>query len=271
MKKSDLPEFQWTPSCQEGFDQLKKALTEAPTLAYPDYSKPFILETDASLKDLGAVLSQKGDDNEVRIITYTSRSLCPSEKSMRDYSSAKIELMALKWSVYDKFKDYLLGSKFTVFTDNNPLCYIKSSKLGAAQICWLSELALYNFDIVYRTGKSNLVVDALSCYPEVNKEVEKEATPESDEDKWIAVSYQVKDQGGHISSTEFNQAISALVGGTKIDKKLKDRIHFMDITKEKLGRETIKIATGMVSLFFLTIYHPKRWLSTNVKPIKFYL
>ena len=50
---------------------------------------------------------------------------------MRDYSSA-IELMALKWSVCDKFKDYLLGSKFTVFTDNNPLCYIKSSKLGAS-------------------------------------------------------------------------------------------------------------------------------------------
>ena len=50
MKKSDLPEFQWTPTCQEGFHELKKALTEAPVLAYPDYSKPFILETDASLK-----------------------------------------------------------------------------------------------------------------------------------------------------------------------------------------------------------------------------
>ena len=71
---------------------------------------------------------------------------------MRDYSSAKIELMALKWSICDKFKDYLLGSKFPVFTDNNPLCYIKSSKLGAAQIRWLSELVLYDFDIVYRTG-----------------------------------------------------------------------------------------------------------------------
>ena len=60
MKKSDLPEFQWTPACQEGFNQLKKALTEAPVLAYPDYSKPFILETDPSLNGLGAVLSQKG-------------------------------------------------------------------------------------------------------------------------------------------------------------------------------------------------------------------
>ena len=68
---------------------------------------------------------------------------------MHDYSSAKIELMALKWSVCEKFKDYLLGSKFTVFTDNNPLVYVKTSKLGAAQIHWLSKLALYDFDIVY--------------------------------------------------------------------------------------------------------------------------
>ena len=249
MKKSDLPEFQWTLACQEGFDQLKKALTEAPVLAYPDYSKPFILETDASLKGLGAVLSQKGDDNEIRVIAYASRSLRPSEKSMRDYSSAKIELMALKWSVCDKFKDYLLGSKFTVFTDNNPLCYIKSSKLGAAQIRWLSELALYDFDIVYRTGKSNLVADALSRRPEVEEEIEKEVLPESDDEEWIAVSYQVEEQGGHVSSMEFNQVISELVGGTKIDKKLKDRIQVTDVAKEKLNGKTIEVATGMVSLF----------------------
>ena len=132
---------------------------------------------------------------------------------MRDYSSAKIELMALKWSVCNKFKDYLLGSKFTVFTDNNPLCYIKSSKLGAVQIRWLSELALYDFDIIYRTGKSNLVADALSHWPEANKEMVKEDATESNEDEWIAVSYQVEDQGGYISSAKFNQALSELVGG----------------------------------------------------------
>ena len=229
--------------------QTKKALTEAPVLAYPDYSKPFILETDASLKGLGAVLSQKGDDNEICVIAYASRSLRPSEKSMRDYSSAKIRLMALKWSVCDKFKDYLLGSKFTVFTDNNPLCYIKSSKLGAAQIHWLSELALYDFDIIYHTGKSNLVADALSHRPEVEEEIAKEIPSESDDDEWIAVSYQVQEQGGHISSMEFNQVISELVGGTKIDKKLKDRIQVTDVAKEKLNRKTIEVATGMVSLF----------------------
>ena len=213
MKKSDLPEFQWTLVCQEGFNQLKKALTEAPVLAYPDYSKLFILETDASLKGLGTVLSQKGDDNEVHVIAYASRSLQPSEKSMRDYSSAKIGLMALKWSVCDKFKGYLLGSKFTIFADNNPLCHIKSSKLGAAQIRWLSELALYDFDIVYHTGKSNLVADALSHCPEVKEETKKETPPKSDNDEWIMVSYQVEEQGGCVSSAEFNQAISELVGG----------------------------------------------------------
>ena len=85
MKKSDLPEFQWTPACQEGFDQLKKALTEAPILAYPDYSKPFILEMDASLKVLGAVLSQK------EMMTKSELSLVPvahfvlPKKSMHNY------------------------------------------------------------------------------------------------------------------------------------------------------------------------------------------
>ena len=90
---------------------------------------------------------------------------------------------------------------------------------------------MYDFDIIYRTGKSNLVANTLSRRPETNEETVKEDVVESDEDKWIAVSYQVKDQGGCISSAEFNQAISDLVGGTKVDKKLKDRIHAMDIAK----------------------------------------
>ena len=83
------PPFEWTEQCQQSFDALKDALTSAPVLAYLDYSKPFILETDTSLKGLGAVLSQRGDDNEICVVTYASRSLHPSERSMRDYSSGK--------------------------------------------------------------------------------------------------------------------------------------------------------------------------------------
>ena len=80
------------------------------------------------------------------------------------------------------------------------------------------ELALYNFDIVYHSGKSNLVADALSHHPKVEEEIEKEIPPESDDDEWVAVSYQVEEQGGHISSMEFNQVISKLVGGPKSTK-----------------------------------------------------
>ena len=58
MKKSELTEFIWSKECQEGFDALKLALTTAPVLAYPDYTKPFILETDTSLKGLGSVQLQ---------------------------------------------------------------------------------------------------------------------------------------------------------------------------------------------------------------------
>ena len=199
MKKSNLPEFQWTPTCQEGFKPTHKSSHGSSCIGVSGLLKTVYLETDTSLKGLGMVLSQKGDDNEICVITYASRSLRPSEKSMRDYSLAKIELMALKWSICDKFKDYLLGSKFTVFTDNNPLCYIKPSRLGVAQIHWLSELALYDFDIVYRSGKSNLVADALSCRTEVEEETEKEILPKSDNDEWIAVSYQVEEQGGSTS------------------------------------------------------------------------
>ena len=75
MKISELTEFMWSKECQEGFDALKHALTTAPVLAYPDYTQPFILEKDASLKGLRAVLSQKGQDREVCIIAYASRSL----------------------------------------------------------------------------------------------------------------------------------------------------------------------------------------------------
>ena len=137
---------------QEAFDALKEALSTAPVLGYPDFSREFILEIDAFLNGLGTILSQLGKDGQICVIAYVSRSLRPSERSMRNYSSAKLELLALKWVVTEKFRDYLLGSWFQVYTDNNPLTYVMESKLGASQIWWLSELALFNFVIKYQTG-----------------------------------------------------------------------------------------------------------------------
>ena len=147
--------FEWTIEHQEAFDALKQALCTPPVLGYPNFTREFILETNASLKGLGTVLSQQQKDGSICVIAYASWSLHPSERSMRNYSSAKLELLALKWAVTEKFQDYLLGSLFQVYTDNNPLAYVQESKLGASQIQWLSELALFDFTIKYQTGHSN--------------------------------------------------------------------------------------------------------------------
>ena len=82
---------------------LKDAPSTAPVLGYPDFSREFILETDASLNGLGTILSQQGRDGEICVIAYTSHSLHPSERSMHNYSSAKLKLLVLKWVVTEKF------------------------------------------------------------------------------------------------------------------------------------------------------------------------
>ena len=92
----DLPQFKWGSKHQESFDRLKEALISSPILAYLDYNKPFILETDASLKGPGAVLSQEDDDGNFCVISYASHTLKPYERSIRNYSSAKLELLVLK-------------------------------------------------------------------------------------------------------------------------------------------------------------------------------
>ena len=84
---------------------------------------------------------------------------------MCNYSSAKLELLVLKWAVTEKFCDYLLYSQFQVYMENYPLAYVQESKLGASQIQWLSELALFDFTIKYQTGHSNRATDALSSHP----------------------------------------------------------------------------------------------------------
>ena len=187
--QQNLPPFEWTPTHQESFDRLKLALTSAPVLAYPNYEKLFLLETDASLKGLGAVLSQEDNDSNM-CMSFLMLVACSSHmrKSMHNYSSAKLELLALKWSVCKKFRDYLIGSKFTVLTDNNPLTYVRTSCLGMSQIRWLSNLALFDFNIKYRAGKSNQAADALSRWP-VNPDSSSESS--DGEEEWEAISYEM--------------------------------------------------------------------------------
>ena len=125
----------WDDQCEGSFNTLKARLTSAPVLAYADFGKPFVLDIDASFEGLGAVLSQDQDGGR-RPIAYASRGLRPTERNMTNYSSRKLELLGLKWAVTEKFREYLLGHRCVVFTDNNPLSYLQNAKLGATEHRW---------------------------------------------------------------------------------------------------------------------------------------
>uniref|UniRef100_A0A3B1J8K5 Gypsy retrotransposon integrase-like protein 1 n=1 Tax=Astyanax mexicanus TaxID=7994 RepID=A0A3B1J8K5_ASTMX len=158
--KTSLAAF-WDAECEQAFQSLKDRLTSTPVLAYADFNKPFIVEVDASHGGLGAVLSQE-QEGKVRPIAFASRGLRPTERNMENYSSMKLELLAVKWAVTEKFREYLLGHQFTIYTDNNPLSHLQTAKLGAVEQRWASQLASFNFTIKYRPGKHNQNADALS-------------------------------------------------------------------------------------------------------------
>lgn len=153
----------WTPECDRSFLELKTRLVSSPVLAYANFNLPFILEVDASHEGLGAVLSQD-QEGRVRPIAYASRSLHPAEKN---YSSMKLEFLAMKWAMSEKFREYLLGNKCIVWTDNNPLSHLGSAKLGATEQRWVAELAVFDYVVKYRPGRSNQNADALSRQPPV--------------------------------------------------------------------------------------------------------
>ena len=154
---------EWGNEQEQAFQQLKEVCTKTPVLAYADYKKPFRLNTDASELGLGSVLYQQQEDDTFRVIAYASRSLSKTEKN---YSAPKLEFLALKWAVMERFHEYLYGGEFEVYMDNNPLTYVlTTAKLDATGQRWIANLANYNFKIHYRSGKSNIDADALSRIP----------------------------------------------------------------------------------------------------------
>ena len=149
-----------TEDALKAFKALKQAHMTASILAFADYTKPFLLETDASKDWLGAVLLQKQEDGWYHPIAYGSRALTPHEKN---YHSTKLELLALKWAVTEHFKDDLPYQSFQMRTDNNPLTYIISiPNLDVMGHWWVGALAQFNFELEYQKGYDNTVADVLS-------------------------------------------------------------------------------------------------------------
>lgn len=154
-------EFNWTVQCDEAFLELKQLLTTAPVRTYPVPSGKFTLDTDASGRGVGAVLSQEQNGHE-RVIAYYSRSLTRRE---RNYCVTRKELLAVVKAV-EKFHYYLYGQKFVVRTDHASLKWLFNFRQPEGQVArWLQKLQEYQFEVVHRAGRSHMNADVLSRRP----------------------------------------------------------------------------------------------------------
>ena len=154
--------FQWTEERQEAFKSLKQALQDPPVLSYPKQGCQFILDTDASTKGLGAVLSQV-QDGEERVIHYWSRALSATE---RNYCPTYLELLAVK-SACNAMHSYLWGQPVIIRTDHASLQWLLNFKAPEGMLArWIAGLSEYHIQkIQHRPGRQHTNADAMSRIP----------------------------------------------------------------------------------------------------------
>ena len=157
--------FHWDEECQRAFEALKRKLVEAPVLAYPSFTKDFMLETDASIEGLGAVLSQMQQDGYQHPIAFASRALSPSE---RNYRITELETLAVVWAL-SHFHYYLYNQCVTVYTDHSAVkAVLETPNPTAKHARWWMKVygqGVRELKINYRPGKMNKNADALSRSP----------------------------------------------------------------------------------------------------------
>ncbi|KAL6118082.1 uncharacterized protein ACO6RY_15748 [Pungitius sinensis] len=155
-RKGASDPVQWSEQCQRAFEKVKQTLCGEPLLHTPNFSLPFVLQTDSSDRGLGAVLSQEGVD---RPVVYISRKL--SEREAR-YSTVEKNCLAIRWAV-GSLRYYLLGRPFTLCSDHAPLQWLHRMKDTNARITlWYLAMQPFNFKVVHRPGTQMVVADFLS-------------------------------------------------------------------------------------------------------------
>ena len=157
--------FTWGEAQQGAMLKLKEAFSKAPVLVRPDYEKQFIMETDASLVAMGAVLSQKQEDGTVRPIAFWSGTFNSAE---RNYGVGDRELLAIVKG-FEVWRHHLEGAKHPVqvISDHaNLATFMEKKKVNRRQARWATELGNFRFTITHKPGKSNGRADALSRRPD---------------------------------------------------------------------------------------------------------
>ena len=150
----------WTETCDKAFSEMKKALTTSPILAYPDFRKEFILDTDASFDTIGAVLSQKDEDGHEHVIAYGSHAMGAHEKG---YCITRKELLAIYYFC-QHFNHYLYGRRFTLRTDHKAITFMLTTKkpITAQFQTWINYLSSLDIDMKFRKGVLHTNADMLS-------------------------------------------------------------------------------------------------------------
>lgn len=156
--------WHWSEECEKSFRTIKNALASAPVLTCPDFTRPFMVQTDASAYGIGAVLSQEHDDGE-HVICYISRSLSRVE---RNYSTTERELLAIIFAC-EKLRPYLEGYHFKVITDHHSLVWLHNLREPTGRLArWVMRLQQFDFEVIHRKGKDHIIPDVLSrSVPEV--------------------------------------------------------------------------------------------------------
>jgi hypothetical protein len=146
--------FSWTPEATKAFEQLKEVMCKAPVLTTPNFTKTFIVECDASRNGIGVVLMQEG-----RPLAFESQPLKGKDLHKPNYEKEMMVILhALK-----KWHPYLIGRPFKVKIDHDSLKYFLEQRLSSEeQQKWVTKILGYDFEIVYKKGKKNVVADALS-------------------------------------------------------------------------------------------------------------
>ncbi|KAK3101988.1 hypothetical protein FSP39_007897 [Pinctada imbricata] len=222
-KGSNTP-INWTEVHQKVLEELIDSLTSPPVMAYPKYDKPYILHIDACQNGLGAILYQHQDSGKPAVIAYGSRTLTPAEKGYYMHSG-KLEFLALKWSVTDRFRDYLYYAPyFDVYSDYNPLQYIFTApKMDATRLRWMSSLADFNFKVHYKPGCQNNDADGLSRMPLNIEQYSKQCTKECSQDlidSVISANQDDEPMQRILLSTEADQQAAVLLNQVKTDSSL---------------------------------------------------
>ncbi|WVZ53619.1 hypothetical protein U9M48_004533 [Paspalum notatum var. saurae] len=232
--------FQWTSACQKAFEELKKRLTTAPVLTFPDMHKPFSVYCDASRLGLGCVLMQEARDHE------------------KNYPTHDLELAAVVHAL-KVWRHYLFGQKCDIYTDHKSLKYIfTQTELNMRQRRWLELIKDYDLEIHYHPGKANVVADALSRKSQISLLWARELPDE------LAIEFD-RLSLGFLNNTEGTASM-------EFEPTLEQEIRKGQLNDEKIKevKELIKLekAPGFRVDADGTVWHGDRICVPNIKSIR---